>query len=192
LKLRKRLILKLHQLLKVTNFKKNYRNCVVEINKLDISSRISILKANNGTGKTTLFKAVFDLIKYEGEIVVKSKNIAYLMENPIFPDHLSIECFIKLISDNNDKSLMFLRMFDMEGKIKEKICNLSKGMRQKLNLVIILSLDKDIFLLDEPFDGLDDDSIMYLVKYFEEDKKVYIIIDHQNVNIKGASYLGFT
>ena len=177
-------------LLKVTNFKKKYKNCEVVIDKLEVKSRITILKANNGTGKTTLFKAVFKLIDYEGEIVINSDKIGYLMENPIFPLHLSVSRFINLISDDIDKSKMFINMFNMEDKTDEIISNLSKGMRQKLNLVVILSLNKDIYLLDEPFDGLDDDSIMYLVNYLESDTKSYIIIDHQNVNVKGANYLG--
>ncbi|PAT00988.1 hypothetical protein CI105_09065, partial [Candidatus Izimaplasma bacterium ZiA1] len=149
-------------LLKVTNFKKVYKNCEVIIDKLEINSRISILKANNGTGKTTLLKAIFKLIDYEGKIVINSDNIAYLMENPIFPLHLSVSKFINLISDDVDKSKIFINMFNMEDKTDEVIGNLSKGMRQKLNLIVILSLNKNVYLLDEPFDGLDDDSIMYL------------------------------
>lgn len=171
--------------LQINNFKKVYKNHIVKIDDLSIKSRVTYLIGSNGTGKSTLLKAIAKLITYEGEII-NNASVCYLSENPSYPLTMTIRSFLNNLSKiDNDQSLsnidVLLSMFDLTEKQEELIASLSKGMLQKLNIIQCLMQQKEIYLLDEPFSGLDKESVKNLMSYFKKSNSHYLISTHQLV-----------
>ena len=71
-----------------------------------------------------------------------------------------------------------LKLFKIEGKSKELLSNLSKGMKAKVNLVQCLMEEADLYLLDEPLSGLDKEGVDCLIKYIKQSNKQFIISTH--------------
>lgn len=122
------------------------------------------LIGKNGAGKTTLFKSILQLCDYEGDIyynkkMVDVKKIGSIIESPNFyeqlsvMDNLQIHCNYLEEKTNNIEAL--LKKFDLFEQRDNKVNTLSLGMKQRLGIIRAFLGDKQIFLLDEPLNGLD-------------------------------------
>lgn len=139
-----------------------------DINKNEVLALIGA----NGSGKSTLIRILAGLIvPDEGEIKDSFKNIGVLLEGSRNIYHfLTVEENIRYfsilnnISEENIKYFMnkYLKIFKLDDKIHEKAGNLSRGMIQKLSILILLIPDFDFIIMDEPTLGLDLISSMQL------------------------------
>ena len=170
-------------LIKMLNFSKKYQNEVVSINDIFITNRITLLLGKNGSGKSTLLKAIGGLIKYEGSIDLIGK-VSYMSEITSFPDDLTVSEFIYSLSNLSkasvhEKEIEYLfNNFNMMNKKNELLSSLSKGMKAKVNLIQVLIEQSDIYLLDEPINGLDKDGIVCLINYLAKSENAFIISTH--------------
>ncbi|MFK5883324.1 MAG: ATP-binding cassette domain-containing protein [Candidatus Izemoplasma sp.] len=169
--------------LQINSFEKVYKNHVVKIDDLVIKSRVTYLIGSNGTGKSTLLKAIAGLVSYHG-VITNGDSVCYLAENPSYPGAMTVNNFLNsLIKIDNGNSLdnvgELITMFNLEDKLDKVIASLSKGMLQKLNITQCLMQRKDIYLLDEPFSGLDKESVKKLMSYFEKSSSSFLISTHQ-------------
>lgn len=138
----------------------------------------------NGAGKTTLFNTLFGDLDFSGEILWQGKaldreNIAYLETTDYFYPYITgneyLNYFVPSISDIQNYNSLFNLPLD------ELVDTYSTGMKKKLALVAILLLDKPINILDEPFNGLDFESVHILYKIIKDMKaknKIIIISSH--------------
>ncbi len=156
-------------MLKIESLKKSYGSKLVldDINLELKSNSIVGLLGPNGSGKTTLIKIIAGLIQdYSGKIYVDDKlidyttksKISYLPEQQMLNEWWTIEtalAFYKDFFDNFDENKFedMISLFKLDKKMKVK--NLSKGMKEKVNLALALSKQADIYLLDEPLGGVD-------------------------------------
>lgn len=121
---------------------------------------------DNGAGKTTLFNLIFGFLRpTKGEIKTENqKNIAFLQtETYFYPymtglEHLLLSSGFKENTKQkqevlNQKIHDWNALFELP--LKDFAQNYSTGMKRKLSLLSILLLDKEIIILDEPFNGLD-------------------------------------
>lgn len=111
--------------------------------------------APSGTGKTTLFNAIAGLRKYSGRIQVNGK-ISYLFQEDRLLNWLTAMENIMLIEPDKDKATDYIVSFGVDEFIDEMPKNLSGGMKRRVALVRALAFDADVYLLDEPFKGLDE------------------------------------
>jgi ABC-2 type transport system ATP-binding protein len=126
----------------------------------------------NGSGKTTMIKAILDLVSIDsGSISVFGKShrkvsareqIAYLPDRFSPPVHLKCRDFIHYMlelhssSQNNEEIHKVLDALELDRKIMgSSVGRLSKGMTQKLGLASCLLSRKSLLILDEPMSGLD-------------------------------------
>lgn len=173
--------------IQVTNFKKNYLNITVCVRDINISKRVTTIIGDNGCGKSTLLKGIAKLIKHEG-VITTDKTYSYMPEKVYFPldvtliDFLNCHQLIHNYNQVNQMNLIFL--FNLESKLGSKLYTLSKGMQLKVNLIVTLSQIVEVYLLDEPFTGLDQESVFKLIDYIKNDKNHYIITSHQNAVYK--------
>lgn len=167
-------------LIEIKNFTKIYKNKVITIPDIAIKSKVTLLIGKNGSGKSTILKAIAGMIKYKGTIST-IKSISYMPENPSFPNEITLNQFLYNLYQIDDIDYDYkglLTKFSLKSKIDEYINALSKGMKAKLNLIQCLMAQKEVYLLDEPLSGLDEKSVQLLVEYIHKTDKVFIISSH--------------
>ena len=166
---------------------------VQALNGIDLElpeGKINGLLGPNGSGKTTLIKLASGLLQpTSGEILidgmkpgVETKRIvAYLPERNYLEDRMTVEQMLKFMQDfyadfNMDKAREMLTHLDIDPKTKFKA--LSKGNREKVQLILVMSRDAKLYLLDEPIGGVDPASRDYIldtiIKNYNKDATVIL------------------
>lgn len=156
-------------ILECKNLCKNYDEKVAlkNVNLKIENGKIIGLLGKNGSGKTTLIKLVNDLLTpTSGKVLIdgnkpgiKSKKlISYLPERTYFSAEMKVIDTIKYFEDfynnfNKEKALKLLSDLDLD--INMKISKMSKGMREKLQLILVMSRNAKLYILDEPLGGVD-------------------------------------
>ncbi|HIZ06897.1 MAG TPA: ABC transporter ATP-binding protein [Candidatus Eubacterium avistercoris] len=154
------------------------------------SGRIVGLLGPNGSGKTTLLKLANGLlVPSDGEILldgnkpgVESKRIvSYLPDANYLPDWMAIEGLLELFQDFYEdfdvvKAKEMLLQLNLDGSRKLK--TLSKGNKEKVQLILAMSRKAKIYFLDEPIGGVDpaarDFILNTIIKNYSEDAAVVI------------------
>ena len=125
------------------------------------------LLGKNGTGKTTLIKLINDLlIPTSGEVLIKGKKpgveskkiIAYLPERTYLDKEMEIEDALKMFSEfyaDFDTNRANKLLKDLSLDKEQKIFRMSKGMQEKLQLILVMSRNAELYILDEPVGGVD-------------------------------------
>ena len=131
------------------------------------SGQIIGLLGPNGSGKTTLIKILTGLIHdYSGEVLINYKKIgvetkaqvAYLPDRSYLPEWMrptdAIDMFADFYADfDKNKAYEMLRSFELDPK--QKIKTMSKGMKEKVRLMLVMCRNASLYILDEPFGGVD-------------------------------------
>lgn len=132
----------------------------------------------NGTGKTTLLKMTAGLEEPDEGQIIRQNNlkIAYLPQNPVFPENASIQSYAqdseaewKVQSNLNQLGIM---------EYDTPIEYLSGGQKRKVALAKILATEFDVLLLDEPTNHLDEEMIAWLEDYLRNFKGVILMVTH--------------
>ena len=156
-------------LLECKNVTKKFDKRVVldNINLKIEKGKIYGLLGKNGVGKSTLIKLINDLLTLdEGEILFKGKpigvfsksHISYLPERTYLDKDMKVESIIKYFEEfyedfNTKKAYKLLKDLDLDKD--KKISKMSKGMQEKLQLILVMSRDAELYILDEPLGGVD-------------------------------------
>ena len=171
------------------------------------SGEILILRGPNGKGKTTLLSNIIQLldplsgeIKYQGSKVdsyIASQYFLYLGENHFAYDQLSlgqnIDYWLSIHNVNFNKTIrdQSIRYLFGELNLNKKFYQLSFGQKKKLQLLLLMLVNKPIWILDDPFNGLDNDTIIKITTLLSkklENKGIIIIASHQNLAIPHRTY----
>lgn len=157
------------ELLEIKNLYKNYGEKQV-LNNITLTvprGKIIGLLGKNGTGKTTLIKLINGLLTpTEGEIIFEGEkigpqsklNIAYLPERTYLDKSMTINETLKFFKEfysnfDIDKAKDLLKKLNLDEN--QKIIKMSKGMQEKVQLVLVMSRKADLYILDEPLGGVD-------------------------------------
>ena len=156
-------------LLEIKNLNKSFdkKNILKDVNLNISGGKIVGLLGKNGAGKTTLIKLINDLLTpTSGEILVNGKKvgieskkvISYLPERTYLNKQMRvsevIDYFKDFYEDFDDKKAIKL-LKDLELDINEHLTKMSKGMQEKVQLVLVMSRNADLYILDEPLGGVD-------------------------------------
>lgn len=172
-------------MINIKNLKKSYgKNIVLKDINLNIPcGKIVSFLGKNGAGKSTTIKIIIGLLTCEtGTVTINGLNIK---ENPIeyktsfgyVPDDYNI--FLNLTGleylnfladmyrinklDRTNRISYLSKILDMEKYLNSRIESYSKGMKQKVTIMGAIIHNPKVLILDEPFNGLDPESI-YVVK----------------------------
>lgn len=180
------------ELLKISNVSKKYKSirALDNVSMTLESGKIIGLLGPNGSGKTTLIKIINGLLKeYDGEVLVDGKKIgvesrkiiSYLPDENYFQDWMYVRDVLSIFSDlyedfdqANCLNLMNRFKLDKTMKIKE----MSKGMKEKFQLSLVMSRKAKLYILDEPIAGVDPAAreviLDVILNNYEEDALVLI------------------
>jgi ABC-2 type transport system ATP-binding protein len=177
------------------NLKKGFLNKKV-LNGIDLEIKkgnIYGLVGPNGSGKSTLMKIIVGLMqKKSGEIylngdLLNTKNkhkIAYEPTEDYFFQWMKVKDALDFytkfyINFNFEKALTLIKKMDLD--IEQKISSLSTGQKGRLKLVLTLSRELNLYMLDEPLNGIDPisrDKIIDLISSEIDGDKTIIIASH--------------
>ena len=157
------------ELVKCNNLCKEFDNKQIlnNINLIIPKGKIVGLLGKNGSGKTTLIKLINDLLTpTSGEVLIngekpsiKSKKvISYLPERTYLDKSMKISqriTFFDEFYDNFDKEKAIKLLKDLDLDINSKVSKMSKGMQEKLQLILVMSREAELYILDEPLGGVD-------------------------------------
>ena len=164
-------------LVKCTNLTKKFDNKIVldNINLTIKPNKIIGLLGKNGTGKTTLIKLINDLLTpTSGEILINGKKpgpeskeiISYLPERTYLDKSMTIKETLTFFSEfyqnfNIEKAKNLLKDLDLNEE--QKLSKMSKGMLEKLTLILVMSRKAKLYILDEPLGGVDPATREYIL-----------------------------
>lgn len=156
-------------LLECKHVSKSYgkHNALSDINLQVDSGHIIGLLGPNGSGKTTLIKLICGLLTpSSGEIYINElpvgieskKVISYLPDLSYLNDWMRVRDIIDYFDDFYE-DFESIRAYDMLAKLKinpsDKLKTMSKGTKEKVQLILVMSRRADLYILDEPIAGVD-------------------------------------
>ena len=157
------------ELVKCENVNKFYdkKHVLKDVNLTIPKGKIIGLLGKNGTGKSTLIKLINDLLTPDSgtilingkEIGIESKKIiSFLPERTYLDKTMTVEKVIEYFEDfyeNFDSKKAKKLLKDLDLDIKQKLSKMSKGMQEKVQLVLVMSRKAELYILDEPLGGVD-------------------------------------
>lgn len=157
------------ELLRCVNLSKSYgkKEALCNLNLSLQSGQIIGLLGPNGSGKTTLIKLICGLLTpSSGEITIAGKEIgpetkavvSYLPERTYIPNWMKVDNILDFFCDfypdfRREVAVNMLRSLNINTSAKIK--TLSKGTKEKVQLILVMSRNAKLYLLDEPIAGVD-------------------------------------
>ncbi|HDR4440647.1 ABC transporter [Bacillus thuringiensis serovar brasilensis] len=180
------------ELLKIENLWKRYglKAVIRELNIEITEGKIIGLVGDNGSGKTTLLKMIAGLQHpSEGSITIVGKKVgletkeivSFMSDKPVFDDWMTVKDSLFFYRD-------FYKDFDIQKAVdtiaefkiplEEKIIALSKGMVEKLQIILTFSRKAKLYVLDEPLGGIDlvsrEHVLELILQFYREDCTILI------------------
>lgn len=165
-------------MIKISNLSKSY-GTVKALNNINLEigeNRIIGLLGPNGSGKSTLIKILNGILKEDSGIVlidgfeigVSSKEIiSYLPERTYLDNNLTVSETISFFKDfykDFSQARAYKLVEDLKIDPNKKIKTLSKGNKEKVQLILVVSRDARYYILDEPIAGVDPATRDYILE----------------------------
>lgn len=183
---------------------KSYNKMYNALSNLNLSlerGQIIGLLGPNGSGKTTFIKLINDvLVPTSGEIringmapgVETKKLISYLPERTYLDETMKVKEIITYFSDfydNFSSERAYQMLDDLQIETKARLKTLSKGTKEKVQLILVMSRDANLYVLDEPIGGVDpaarDYILSTILNNYNEDAAIlistHLIHDIENI-----------
>ena len=167
----------MNELIKCTNLTKKYAS-VLALNNIDLTierGKIIGILGPNGSGKTTLIKLINGLLTpTEGSILINGnapgvetkKIVSYLPDNNFLPSWMTAEQIVNLFCDfyEDFRPSLAYEMLEKLGVPKNmRLKNLSKGNKEKVCLILVMSRNAQLYVLDEPIAAVDPATRDYVI-----------------------------
>ena len=164
--------------LECKNLTKSYKRNHPVLKNLNLelpAGRIIGLLGPNGCGKSTLIKLISGLLQPDsGEIFVdghpvgaeSNALISYLPERPYFSTNMKVEQLLKFFREfyaDFDIDRAYRLLADLKIDPKAQLKTLSKGTKEKVQLILVMSRQAKLYLLDEPIAGVDPAAREYIL-----------------------------
>ena len=192
--------------IEIRNLKKSYSGFTLDIGALDIPKGcIMGLVGSNGAGKSTMIKAILDLIRPDdGEIKIdgesnKNEDIGVVFDEIKFPQIFTvrdIRAVLRSVYKNWDDALYnkYITQFNLPEK--KKIKDFSRGMKMKLSIAAALAHKPKLLILDEATSGIDpivrDEILDIFLEFIQDDDHTILASSHIISDIeKAADYVTF-
>lgn len=173
-------------MLELKNVKKKYKDFSLDVSLSVLDGRITGLIGENGSGKSTTFKAILDLIFVDSGTIVcdcGKEDIGVVLSDSSFSGYLTVNQICRLLKNfymrfEEAKFVSYCHRFQLP--MDKPIRFFSTGMKAKLKLFVALSHQAKFLILDEATAGLDvvarDEILELLREYMEEDANRSILM----------------
>ena len=185
-------------MLRATNLslERGDRKLFENLNFVVNSGQVLQIKGANGSGKSSLLQVIAgDIEPTNGEISIDGnlkqdrslphRKLGYLSQDLAIDFPISSYDFIRMASPKNDPNSI-CHKFKLEDILAKKITELSTGQLQRVQIAQLAFQDPEIFLLDEPLSGQDQENIELLTKIIYELKsqgKTILMTNHANIDL---------
>ena len=169
----------MNPILECRNLSKKYGNHFYALNDLTLSldsGQIVGLLGPNGSGKTTLIKLINGLLNpSSGEVLIDGKApgvdtkkiVSYLPERTYLDESMKVRDIIRFFADFYDNFITdraYQMLSDLEISADARLRTLSKGTKEKVQLILVMSRRASLYLLDEPIGGVDPAARDYILR----------------------------
>ncbi|MCI8371009.1 MAG: ABC transporter ATP-binding protein [Lachnospiraceae bacterium] len=193
----------MNPLITCENLAKNYSgvNALNHITLTLYRGRIIGLLGPNGSGKSTLIKLIAGVltptsgnVRINGQLpgIASKEAIAYLPDCMSLNSYMTIQQLVRFFKDfysnfNEEKAYDMLKRLNLN--LNQRFRTLSKGTKEKVQLVLTMSRDADLYLLDEPIGGVDPAARDYIletiISNYSQDASIlistHLITDIENI-----------
>lgn len=152
------------------------KQALTDINLRIERGRIIGLLGPNGSGKSTLIKIINGLmVPTEGEVFIDEKKpgvetkkiISYLPERTYLNEWMKVKELLNYFEDfyadfRRDRAITMLENLNIG--MEDKLKTMSKGTKEKVQLILVMSRDADLYILDEPIGGVDPAARDYILR----------------------------
>lgn len=179
-------------IVEIKNLSKSYgKKEIIKDMNLDIpKGKIVGLLGPNGSGKSTMIKLINGLLNpNSGEVLINGLNpcletknmISYLPERTYLNDWMKVIDILGFFDDfyedfDIEKAKEMIKSLDIN--INEKLKTMSKGTKEKVQLILVMSRKANLYILDEPIGGVDPAARTYIlktiIKNYSEDSTLLI------------------
>ena len=166
------------EIVKIENLVKNYgdKNALNAINLEIPEGKIIGLLGPNGSGKSTFIKLLNGLLEpTSGSVLIRGnkpgieskKIISYLPERTYLNDWMKVKDLLYFFEDfyadfNRKRALEMLESLKIN--IDQKLKTMSKGTKEKVQLILVMAREAQLYILDEPIGGVDPAARDYIIK----------------------------
>lgn len=169
----------MNPILECRGLSKRYGGSAYALNDLSLTldcGQIVGLLGPNGSGKTTFIKLINDLlVPTQGEILVDGKApgtetkklVSYLPERTYLDDSMKVKDIISYFADFYENFITeraYQMLDDLEIRSNARLRTLSKGTKEKVQLILVMSRDAQLYILDEPIGGVDPAARDYILR----------------------------
>lgn len=193
----------MNNIVEIKNLTKNYskKRALNNLNLNIEKGKVVGILGPNGSGKTTLIKILAGILRQtNGEVIIDEHKpgvhtksvVSYLPDRNFLYDWMKIQDAIDIYKDfyndfDEKKADELLKFMKLESDMK--VNNLSKGMKEKLNLTLVLARKAKLYILDEPIAGVDpvarDQILNAIINNFEENSSMiittHLVRDMENI-----------
>lgn len=168
----------MNPILECQGLSKQYKNFYA-LNNLNLSlekGQIVGLLGPNGSGKSTLIKLINDiLIPTQGKVLINGmepcietkKIVSYLPERTYLDESMRVRDILTFFSDfyeDFQKERADQMLADLDINIEARLKTLSKGTKEKVQLILVMSRDAQLYIVDEPIGGVDPAARDYILQ----------------------------
>jgi putative ABC transport system ATP-binding protein len=180
-----------------------YSNHIIQYADFSFSTGITIIHGKSGSGKSTLLEMIAKIKTYQGDIIWQEKNIntipndlyykkiiSFVPQGAHLSPYFTLRDYYTLLSKNIKSYNNLIDHLDMTNHLDQTTTTLSGGQKYKMALMIAITKETPLLLLDEPTAHLDAENTKKIIEILEHIKKnkVIIMATHDRQLLQNQTY----